>query len=103
MNFPHPSRVSLVHGFVRCFVGVLICGITLWLKSQTEEHFMLERFGEQYENYRKKTRALVRLSYDDSGLASSPRPQLRRFGAFAGKFLGGLARNGRLHKIHPDG
>lgn len=50
---------ALVFGFARCFVGVLICGIALWFKSQTEEHFMLEQFGERYALYRQKTRALV--------------------------------------------
>lgn len=50
---------AVVYGAVRCFVGLVICGIGLWLKSQTEEHFMMQQFGEQYAQYRQRVRALV--------------------------------------------
>jgi protein-S-isoprenylcysteine O-methyltransferase len=50
---------SLVYGYTRCFVGLLITGLGLWIKSRTEEQFMIQQFGEQYAHYRQKTRALV--------------------------------------------
>jgi protein-S-isoprenylcysteine O-methyltransferase Ste14 len=40
-------------------VGVFICGLGLWIKSQTEEKFMLRQFGEQYVSYRRQVRALI--------------------------------------------
>lgn len=49
----------LVFGAARCFVGLLICGIGLWLKSRTEEQFMIQQFGDQYALYRRRVRALV--------------------------------------------
>lgn len=50
---------ALVYGFARCFVGVLLFAVALWLKSQMEEQFMIQQFGEQYAQYRQRTRALV--------------------------------------------
>lgn len=50
---------ALVYGETRCFVGLFICGIGLWLKSRTEEQFMMRQFGEQYAHYRQRVRALV--------------------------------------------
>jgi len=50
---------ALVYGEARCFAGLLICGFGLWLKSQTEEQFMIQQFGEQYVHYRQRVRALV--------------------------------------------
>jgi protein-S-isoprenylcysteine O-methyltransferase Ste14 len=50
---------AMVYGYARCFIGVFICGFALWLKSQTEERFMIQQFGDQYAQYRQRTRALV--------------------------------------------
>lgn len=50
---------AMVYGYARSFIGVFICGFALWLKSQTEERFMIQHFGEQYALYRQRTRALV--------------------------------------------
>ena len=50
---------AIVFGYVRCFVGVLICGFALWLKSQIEERFMVQQFGDQYTSYRQRVRARV--------------------------------------------
>lgn len=50
---------ALVVGELRTFVAV---GLTLviWLiKSRVEERFMTERFGREYEDYRRRTWALV--------------------------------------------
>ncbi|MBV8673861.1 MAG: isoprenylcysteine carboxylmethyltransferase family protein [Acidobacteriaceae bacterium] len=50
---------AFVYGFTRCFVGVLICGFAFWLKSQIEEQFMVQQFGEQYAQYCREVRALI--------------------------------------------
>lgn len=50
---------AIIYGYARCFAGVLICTFGLWLKSQTEEKFMLQQFGNQYAAYRQRVRALV--------------------------------------------
>jgi protein-S-isoprenylcysteine O-methyltransferase Ste14 len=50
---------AFVYGFARCFVGVLVLGLAFWLKSQTEEQFMVQQFGEQYLRYRQEVRALI--------------------------------------------
>ena len=50
---------AIVFGYVRCFIGVLICGFALWFKSQIEERFMVQQFGDQYASYRQRVRALV--------------------------------------------
>lgn len=50
---------AIVYGYIRCFIGVLICAFTLWLKLQIEERFMLQQFGDQYTHYRQRVRALV--------------------------------------------
>jgi len=50
---------AFVYGFAGCFVGVLVIGFAFWLKSQTEEQFMVQQFGEQYLQYRQQVRALI--------------------------------------------
>ena len=50
---------ALIYGLMRCFVGVVVVGLGLWLKAQTEEQFMLQRFGAQYALYRQQVRALI--------------------------------------------
>ena len=50
---------AFVYGAIRGFIGVVICGFALWIKSQTEEHFMVQQFGEQYVQYRREVRALI--------------------------------------------
>ena len=50
---------ALIYGLARCLVGFLVCVLALWLKSQTEEKFMIQQFGDQYMQYRQRTRALV--------------------------------------------
>jgi protein-S-isoprenylcysteine O-methyltransferase Ste14 len=50
---------SFVYGLARCFIGILVVGFAFWLKSQTEEQFMVQRFGQQYLDYRRQVRALI--------------------------------------------
>lgn len=41
------------------FIGVVIITASLWYKLQTEEQFMLQRFGDEYARYRSEVRALI--------------------------------------------
>jgi protein-S-isoprenylcysteine O-methyltransferase Ste14 len=50
---------ALERGRVGSLLGVVVCGFGLWLKSRTEEQFMVQRFGEQYVRYRREVKALV--------------------------------------------
>ena len=50
---------ALQRGGIRCFAGVLICGFSFWLKTQAEERFMVQSFGEEYLQYRRKVKALA--------------------------------------------
>jgi protein-S-isoprenylcysteine O-methyltransferase Ste14 len=50
---------AIVYGLARCLVGVFILGLGFWIKSQTEEKFMLQQFGERYMQYRRDVRALI--------------------------------------------
>ena len=50
---------ALVYGAIRGFVGLLVCGLALWIKSRGEEQFMVQQFGEQYIAYRREVRALI--------------------------------------------
>lgn len=50
---------ALIYGDVRGFLGVFLYALGLWIKSRTEERFMLQQFGEQYAQYRERTRALI--------------------------------------------
>jgi len=36
----------------------MICGFSFWLKTRAEEQFMVQRFGEEYLQYRHKVKAL---------------------------------------------
>jgi protein-S-isoprenylcysteine O-methyltransferase Ste14 len=46
-------------GETRGLVAVALAFVIWLVKSRTEERFMIERFGEEYENYRRRTHALV--------------------------------------------
>jgi protein-S-isoprenylcysteine O-methyltransferase Ste14 len=50
---------ALQHGLLRSFLGVFLCGMSLWMKVAVEEQFMVHRFGEQYLRYRRNVSALV--------------------------------------------
>jgi protein-S-isoprenylcysteine O-methyltransferase Ste14 len=50
---------ALQRGGLRCFIGVLICAFSFWLKTRAEERFMVQSFGEQYLQYRHRVKALA--------------------------------------------
>lgn len=49
----------LAQGWVHSFVALPICAFGLWLKSLTEEQFMVEQFGDEYLRYRQDVPALT--------------------------------------------
>ena len=51
------TAVSL--GRVRSFLAVAVILVGWWLKWRAEEDFMVQEFGEQYEQYRRETPALI--------------------------------------------
>jgi len=50
---------AVQRGGIRCFAGVLICGLSFWLKTRAEERFMVQSFGEEYLQYRHRVKALA--------------------------------------------
>lgn len=50
---------ALVIGEVHSLLAVTIGLVGFRVKSRLEEHFMIEQFGHEYEEYRQHTRALV--------------------------------------------
>lgn len=50
---------ALIYGDIRGLMGVLVYALGLWLKSRTEERFMLQQFDGRYAEYRRHTKALV--------------------------------------------
>ena len=51
--------MALEKGRWMALIGLLIIFLGFRLKSRTEERFMREQFGEQYEEYRRRTAALI--------------------------------------------
>ena len=50
---------AVQRGGIRCFAGVLLCGLSFWPKFRAEEGFMVQSFGDEYLHYRRKVKALV--------------------------------------------
>jgi protein-S-isoprenylcysteine O-methyltransferase Ste14 len=46
-------------GKLRGFIAFLLTLLGWWLKSKTEERFMLEQFGARYRHYQQQSRALI--------------------------------------------
>ncbi len=50
---------ALAIGEWRALLAVLVFFLTFWVKSRTEERFMTEEFGREYEDYRRGTSAII--------------------------------------------
>ena len=50
---------AAARGQVRGFVAVVMVWLAFWLKTRIEEKFMLQTFGNEYDEYRRSTGALV--------------------------------------------
>ncbi len=53
------AGTALARGSLHSILALPVCGFGFWLKSLTEERFMVEQFGEEYMGYRHAVRALV--------------------------------------------
>jgi protein-S-isoprenylcysteine O-methyltransferase Ste14 len=50
---------ALQYCLVRSFLAVLVCAASLWIKIAAEEHFMVQRFGDEYRRYSQHVSAIV--------------------------------------------
>jgi protein-S-isoprenylcysteine O-methyltransferase Ste14 len=53
------TGTALTHGSVRSILALPIVAFGFWLKTLTEECFMVQEFGEEYLCYKHEVRALV--------------------------------------------
>ena len=50
---------AIAFGELRGFVGVIVIAFGFWAKSRIEEKFMVQQFGADYEDYRRRVPALI--------------------------------------------
>ncbi|HEX4020470.1 MAG TPA: isoprenylcysteine carboxylmethyltransferase family protein [Acidobacteriaceae bacterium] len=50
---------AIVHGAVADLLALCLIFAGFWIKSHTEESFMLQEFGQQYTAYKQRVKALV--------------------------------------------
>jgi protein-S-isoprenylcysteine O-methyltransferase Ste14 len=53
------AGTALTYGSIRGILAMPIVAFGLWLKTLTEERFMVQEVGEQYLCYKQEVRALV--------------------------------------------
>jgi protein-S-isoprenylcysteine O-methyltransferase Ste14 len=53
------AGTALTHGSMRGVVALPFVALGFWLKTRTEEGFMVQEFGEDYRRYMHEVRALV--------------------------------------------
>lgn len=53
------AGTALTRGSVHSLVALPVCAFGFWLKSVTEEQFMIEQFGDEYLRYRREVPSLV--------------------------------------------
>ena len=46
-------------GLLRCWVGLLLVGISFWIKLKQEETLMLQHFPDEYPAYQEQVKAIV--------------------------------------------
>jgi protein-S-isoprenylcysteine O-methyltransferase len=51
--------VALILGELRGLVGVGVLFLCFWIKSTTEERFMVEQFGADYRQYQRQAKAFI--------------------------------------------
>ncbi len=50
---------ALSFGTLGAGIGLLIVGVTIWLKLRGEEVILVKHFSEEYMSYKKRTRSLI--------------------------------------------
>jgi protein-S-isoprenylcysteine O-methyltransferase Ste14 len=50
---------AVMKGEVRSLVALALIGVALLVKMRLEERWMVERFGEEYERYRREVKGLI--------------------------------------------
>ena len=50
---------AIIVGDYRAIIAVLIVFVSLWLKLKKEEKLLIDNFGNQYVEYRQRTKALI--------------------------------------------
>jgi len=50
---------AIGYGRLPCLLSVPIAFLALWVKSRTEEQFMREQFGAQYQQYQQTVNAII--------------------------------------------
>jgi protein-S-isoprenylcysteine O-methyltransferase Ste14 len=53
------AGVALAADRWQALIGLGLVLLGFWIKSRKEERWMMERFGAEYEEYRRRTRALI--------------------------------------------
>lgn len=59
---------AIERGLMRSFFAVALCTFGLWVKLQVEERFMLQRFGDEYIQYRRDVPALFPVRFKQPSL-----------------------------------
>lgn len=54
------AGTALAFDQVRSLLAFVLVTIGFWLKTRTEESFMIQQFGDQYRRYRREVKALIR-------------------------------------------
>ena len=53
------AGTALTRGWLHSILALPVCAFGFWLKSVTEEQFMVEQFGAEYLQYRHEVRGLA--------------------------------------------
>lgn len=50
---------AILTGALVAFICLVVIALVLFIKIRMEENFLIEEFGEEYEQYRSETKALI--------------------------------------------